>query len=89
MRADLCEVRRYLKSISNNASFFEKVIHGAKLTPTQRKALFLHIGKQYSVKKLSFEMYVSDSTVYRLLELSYTKILEYLRENKVEGFDSF
>lgn len=89
MRADLCEVRRYLKSISNNAPFFERIVSGGKLTPTQRRALILYIEKQYSIKKISFEMYISDSSIYRLLESSYVKILEYLRENKIEGFDSF
>lgn len=88
MRADLCETRRYLKSIASSPKF-DMVINKAKLTPTQRKVLIMFIAKGFSVRKISLEMSLSDSSVYRLLVAGYESILQFLRSNKVDGFECF
>ena len=88
MRADLCETRRYLKSIASSPKF-NMVINKAKLTPTQRKVLIMFIAKGFSVRKISLEMSLSDSSTYRLLDAGYESILQFLRSNKVDGFDCF
>lgn len=87
MRAELCEVRRYLKSICNSPGFND-IITKAKLTPTQRKALILFIAQGCSIRKVSIEMSLSDSSIYRILCAGYESVLHFLCENKIDGFES-
>lgn len=46
MRADLCETRRYLRSIASSPKF-NMIINKAKLTPTQRKVLIMFTKELY------------------------------------------
>ena len=49
----------------------------------------MFIAKGFSVRKISLEMSLSDSSTYRLLDAGYESVLQFLRSNKVDGFDCF